>query len=140
MEVASMTALALGFIFVGSANGEVAELILTTMAERTDEVLGEKWARFMALGLALLYVGECKLGLGSGLHVGEGRLISCGFKFNRSSGCFRRDVRDLEDDPASVGEASVDPDRRVRIRRNGQRAQGPIDASSLQRPPRQRKG
>ncbi|CED83561.1 26s proteasome regulatory complex non-atpase subcomplex rpn1 subunit [Phaffia rhodozyma] len=58
MEVASLTALALGFIFVGSANGEVAELILTTMTERTDDALGEKWARFMALGLALLYVGR----------------------------------------------------------------------------------
>lgn len=58
MEVAAMTALALGFIFVGSANGDVAELILTTMTERTDEQLGEKWSRFMALGLGLLYVGE----------------------------------------------------------------------------------
>lgn len=57
MEVAAMTALALGFIFVGSANGDVAELILTTMTERTDEQLGEKWSRFMALGLGLLYVG-----------------------------------------------------------------------------------
>lgn len=53
-----MTALALGFIFVGSANGEIAELILTTLTERTDAQLSEKWARFMALGLALLYVGR----------------------------------------------------------------------------------
>jgi len=53
-----MTALALGFIFVGSANAEIAELILTTLTERTDAVLSEKWSRFMALGLALLYVGK----------------------------------------------------------------------------------
>jgi len=53
-----MTALALGFIFVGSANAEIAELILTTLTERTDAALSEKWSRFMALGLALLYVGE----------------------------------------------------------------------------------
>lgn len=52
-----MTALALGFIFVGSANAEIAELILTTLTERTDAALSEKWSRFMALGLALLYVG-----------------------------------------------------------------------------------
>ncbi|KAL7414960.1 armadillo-type protein [Mrakia frigida] len=58
MEVASMTALALGFIFVGSANAEIAELILTTLTERTDAALSEKWSRFMALGLALLYVGR----------------------------------------------------------------------------------
>lgn len=60
-EVASMTALALGFIFVGSANGEVAELILTAMAERTDDQLSEKWSRFMALGLGLLYIGVYQL-------------------------------------------------------------------------------
>jgi 26S proteasome regulatory subunit N1 len=60
-EVASMTALALGFIFVGSASGEVAELILTAMAERSDDQLSEKWSRFMALGLGLLYIGAPQL-------------------------------------------------------------------------------
>lgn len=58
MEVVSMTALALGHIYVGSANGEIAEAILTAMSERSDEQLSEKWTRFMALGLALLYVGR----------------------------------------------------------------------------------
>lgn len=54
-----MTALALGFIYVGSANGEIAELILTALSgERTDAALSEKWSRFMALGLALLYIGR----------------------------------------------------------------------------------
>ncbi|KDQ60190.1 hypothetical protein JAAARDRAFT_711978 [Jaapia argillacea MUCL 33604] len=57
MEIASMAALALGFIFVGSGNGEVAGTILQTLMEREDKVLEEKWGRFMALGLALLYVG-----------------------------------------------------------------------------------
>ncbi|TFK49449.1 26S proteasome regulatory complex non-ATPase subcomplex Rpn1 subunit [Heliocybe sulcata] len=57
MEIASLAALALGFIFVGSGNGEVAGTILQTLMEREDKVLDEKWARFMALGLALLYVG-----------------------------------------------------------------------------------
>jgi 26S proteasome regulatory subunit N1 len=58
MEIASLSALALGFIFVGSENGEVTSTILQTLMEREDKALDEKWARFMALGLALLYLGE----------------------------------------------------------------------------------
>ncbi|GBE87336.1 26S proteasome regulatory subunit rpn-1 [Sparassis crispa] len=57
MEVASLSALALGFIFAGSANGEIASVILQTLMERDEKQLEEKWARFMALGLALLYLG-----------------------------------------------------------------------------------
>ncbi|TCD68746.1 proteasome regulatory particle base subunit [Steccherinum ochraceum] len=58
MEIASLSALALGFIFVGSANGEVAQTILQTLMERPDAQLEEKWARYMALGLALVYLGR----------------------------------------------------------------------------------
>lgn len=58
MEVASLSALALGFIFVGSENGEITSTILQTLMEREDKALDEKWARFMALGLALLYLGS----------------------------------------------------------------------------------
>jgi 26S proteasome regulatory subunit N1 len=60
MELASMAALALGFVFVGSENGEVTGTILQTFMERCDredKSLDEKWARFMALGLGLLYLG-----------------------------------------------------------------------------------
>ncbi|EMD31883.1 hypothetical protein CERSUDRAFT_88471 [Gelatoporia subvermispora B] len=57
MEIASLAALALGFIFVGSGNGEVASTILQTLMEREPKQLDEKWARYMALGLALLYLG-----------------------------------------------------------------------------------
>ncbi|KAI0076507.1 26S proteasome regulatory complex non-ATPase subcomplex Rpn1 subunit [Panus rudis PR-1116 ss-1] len=57
MEVASLSALALGFIFVGSGNGEVASTILQTFMEREDNQLEEKWAKYMALGLALNYLG-----------------------------------------------------------------------------------
>ncbi|KAG6853411.1 hypothetical protein C0991_004642 [Blastosporella zonata] len=59
MEIASLAALALGFIFAGSENGEVTGTILQTLmekAEREDKSLDEKWARFMALGLGLLYL------------------------------------------------------------------------------------
>ena len=58
MEIASLSALALGFIFVGSGNGEVAQTILQTLMERGDSQLEEKWARYMTLGLALVYLGR----------------------------------------------------------------------------------
>ncbi|KAF9525747.1 armadillo-type protein [Crepidotus variabilis] len=60
MEIASLSALALGFIFVGSKHGEISDAILLTLmdkSEREDKSLDEKWARFMALGLGLLYLG-----------------------------------------------------------------------------------
>ena len=58
MEIASMSALALGFIYVGSGDGEISSTILQTLMERDAKQLDEKWARYMALGLALLYVGQ----------------------------------------------------------------------------------
>ncbi|KAG2132736.1 26S proteasome regulatory complex non-ATPase subcomplex Rpn1 subunit [Suillus bovinus] len=57
MEIAALSALALGFVFVGSGNGEITSTILQTLMDRDDKALDEKWGRFMALGLALLYVG-----------------------------------------------------------------------------------
>ena len=67
MEVASLAALALGFVFVGSRNGDVSETILQVLMEKSEgsqgeaggKGLDEKWARFMALGLGLLYLGWC---------------------------------------------------------------------------------
>jgi 26S proteasome regulatory subunit N1 len=44
-------------VFVGSGNGEVAGTILQTLMEREDKFFDAKWARFMALGLAFLYLG-----------------------------------------------------------------------------------
>lgn len=63
MEIASMASLALGFIFVGSGNGDVTGAILQTMMEREEKQLDEKWTRFMSLGLALLYLGACRMSL-----------------------------------------------------------------------------
>ncbi|GLB39111.1 putative 26S proteasome regulatory complex, non-ATPase subcomplex, Rpn1 subunit [Lyophyllum shimeji] len=60
MEISSLAALALGFIFVGSENGEVTGTILQTLMEkhdRDDKSLDDKWARYMVLGLGLLYLG-----------------------------------------------------------------------------------
>ena len=42
MEIASLTSLALGFIFVGSGNGEIASTILQMLMEREDKYLDEK--------------------------------------------------------------------------------------------------
>ena len=61
MEIASLAALAIGFVFVGSENGEASSTILQAFMERDDKQLNEKWARFMGLGLALLYLGKMAL-------------------------------------------------------------------------------
>ncbi|RXW17645.1 hypothetical protein EST38_g8208 [Candolleomyces aberdarensis] len=60
MEVASLAALALGFIFVGSEHREIPGTILETLMEKADagdKSLDEKWARYLVLGLGLLYLG-----------------------------------------------------------------------------------
>lgn len=68
IEIASLAALSLGFIFVGSGNGEIASTVLQTLMEREDKQLDEKWARFMALGLAFLYLGEMLCSCWSIIH------------------------------------------------------------------------
>lgn len=56
MEISSLAALSLGFVFVGTGNGEVAGSILQCLMEREEKDLNSKWARFMGLGLALLFL------------------------------------------------------------------------------------
>lgn len=59
MQLSAMAAVALGMIFVGSSNHQVAEAIATQMMDDDrQKQLKDKWARFMALGLALLYFGK----------------------------------------------------------------------------------
>jgi 26S proteasome regulatory subunit N1 len=59
MQVSAMAALALGLIFVGSANGDINETILMTFMDPDRESqLKNKWTRFMALGMALLFFGQ----------------------------------------------------------------------------------
>ncbi|THU94718.1 26S proteasome regulatory complex, non-ATPase subcomplex, Rpn1 subunit [Dendrothele bispora CBS 962.96] len=67
MEIASLAALALGFVFVGSENGEVTGTILQMIMDKADAAeseqsqskgLDDKWARFLCLGLGLLYLGQ----------------------------------------------------------------------------------
>ncbi|KAI9631397.1 hypothetical protein KEM48_014371 [Puccinia striiformis f. sp. tritici PST-130] len=58
MEIAGIAALALGFIFVGSGDGNISRTILQTMMERENDQLNDKWSRYLGLGLALLYLGQ----------------------------------------------------------------------------------
>ncbi|KAH7130317.1 26S proteasome non-ATPase-like protein regulatory subunit 2 [Dendryphion nanum] len=59
MQISAMAALSLGLIFVGSANGEVTDALMNTLLDedRTKQ-LTNKWTRFLALGLALLFFGQ----------------------------------------------------------------------------------
>ncbi|GFN96227.1 26S proteasome non-ATPase regulatory subunit 2 [Plakobranchus ocellatus] len=58
MEVVGNAALACGLISVGTCNGEVTSTILQTMMERSEAELKETYARYLALGLALAYLGK----------------------------------------------------------------------------------
>ncbi|ODV90819.1 hypothetical protein CANCADRAFT_68858 [Tortispora caseinolytica NRRL Y-17796] len=60
VEHAGLAALALGQVFVGTCNGEVSEAILSVLMERSAHDLSDKWARFLALGLALLYTNRAE--------------------------------------------------------------------------------
>jgi 26S proteasome regulatory subunit N1 len=58
MEVAGVAALACGLISISHCNGEVTSVILQTMMERTEAELNDHYSRFLALGLALTYLGK----------------------------------------------------------------------------------
>jgi len=59
MQTSAMAALSLGMIFTSSTNTDITEAIVQTFfdEDRTNQ-LKDKWTRFMALGLALLYLGR----------------------------------------------------------------------------------
>ncbi len=58
IQVAGHAALALGHLFVGTCNGDIASAILQTLMERSDIDLAKPFARFLSLGLALLFLGR----------------------------------------------------------------------------------
>ncbi|GAB1318966.1 proteasome regulatory particle base subunit [Madurella fahalii] len=59
MRVSAMAALACGLVFVGSSNPEVSEAIVTTLLDDDRKSqLTDKWTRFLALGLGLLFFGR----------------------------------------------------------------------------------
>ncbi|KAK2024190.1 proteasome/cyclosome [Colletotrichum zoysiae] len=59
MQISAMAALSCGLIFVGSSNPEISEAIVTTLLDddRKNQ-LTDKWTRFLALGLGLLFFGR----------------------------------------------------------------------------------
>ncbi|KGQ03135.1 26S proteasome regulatory subunit rpn-1 [Beauveria bassiana D1-5] len=59
MQISAMAALACGMVFVGSSHPEVSEAIVTTlMDDDRKNQLTDKWTRFLALGLGLLFFGR----------------------------------------------------------------------------------
>ncbi|QUC16831.1 uncharacterized protein UV8b_01072 [Ustilaginoidea virens] len=59
MQIVAMAALSCGLIFVGSSHPEVTEAIVTAlMDEDRKSQLTDKWTRFLALGLGLLFFGR----------------------------------------------------------------------------------
>ncbi|KAI9668008.1 MAG: proteasome regulatory particle base subunit [Bathelium mastoideum] len=59
MHTSALAALSLGMIFIGSAQSDVSSAIIQTfLDDERKSQLKDKWTRFMALGLALLYFGQ----------------------------------------------------------------------------------
>lgn len=57
-EVMGIAALSLGMISVGSCNSEVTGILLQTIMERSESELKDTYARFLPLGLGLIYLGR----------------------------------------------------------------------------------
>ncbi|KAJ2469699.1 proteasome regulatory particle base subunit [Coemansia sp. RSA 2322] len=57
IDLSSMAGLSAGLVCIGSGNSDVSTVILQAMMERPDTELNHKLARFLGLGLGLLYVG-----------------------------------------------------------------------------------
>ena len=58
LKESAYAALSLGLSFVGQCNGEVAEAIVQTLMERSEEQLNEPFAKYFGVGLALLFMGQ----------------------------------------------------------------------------------
>jgi len=61
MELVGTTALALGMIFVGTADAELTQLFCSTFMERDEAALNVSHSRFLSLALGLLYLGKQEL-------------------------------------------------------------------------------
>ncbi|EPS58899.1 hypothetical protein M569_15913, partial [Genlisea aurea] len=58
LDVIAFTALSLGLVFVGSCNEDIAQTIIFALMDRSEAELGDPLARFLTLGLGLLYLGK----------------------------------------------------------------------------------
>jgi 26S proteasome regulatory subunit N1 len=58
MESLGLIALALGLVFVGTGDAEISESFLSAFLEQTETALKSTYARYLCLGLGLLYLGK----------------------------------------------------------------------------------
>ncbi|KAL0443958.1 UNVERIFIED_CONTAM: 26S proteasome non-ATPase regulatory subunitA [Sesamum latifolium] len=58
LDVIAYTAISLGLVYTGSCNEEVAQAIIFALMDRSESELGDPLARFLPLGLGLLYLGK----------------------------------------------------------------------------------
>ncbi|KAL8031536.1 hypothetical protein ABFX02_13G032500 [Erythranthe guttata] len=58
LDVIAFTAISLGLVFVGSCNEDIAQAIIIALMDRSEAELGDPLARFLPLGLGLLYLGK----------------------------------------------------------------------------------
>ena len=58
IDLFSLAALALGFVFVGTGKADIADTILQGMLDRSEKVMEDTMARFACLGLGLLFLGR----------------------------------------------------------------------------------
>ncbi|XP_047949685.1 26S proteasome non-ATPase regulatory subunit 2 homolog A-like [Salvia hispanica] len=58
VDVIAFAAIALGLVYVGSCNEDVAQNIVLALMERSEAELGDPLARFLPLGLGLLFLGK----------------------------------------------------------------------------------
>lgn len=58
MEIVGVSALSLGLIAIGTANGEVTSTLIQTLLERNEVELKETFSKFLALAIGLIYLGK----------------------------------------------------------------------------------
>lgn len=58
MEIVGVSALSLGLIAIGTANGEVTSTLIQTLLERSEIELKETFSKFLALAIGLIYLGK----------------------------------------------------------------------------------
>ncbi|KAL3645445.1 26S proteasome non-ATPase regulatory subunit 2 A [Castilleja foliolosa] len=58
LDVIAFTAISLGLVYVGSCDEEVAQAIIYALMDRNESELADPLARFLPLGLGLLYLGK----------------------------------------------------------------------------------
>lgn len=58
LQVVGVASLACGLIAIATSNSDVTSVILQTMMERSSIELKDHYAKFLALGLGLTYLGK----------------------------------------------------------------------------------